>query len=58
VVDTVPVLAVLVGMYHTGTYTDIKTLTFHTDLNTGRTGYTGQFRALPARTERTSFLVL
>ena len=35
-VDTVPVLA---GMYHTGTYAGIETLTFRTSLNTSRTGH-------------------
>ena len=33
VVDTVPAP---VGMYRTGTYTGIETLTFRTGLNTGR----------------------
>ena len=45
VVNTVPVLA---GMYRTGMYINIKTPTFYTGLNTGRTG---QFWAISAGTE-------
>lgn len=37
VVNTIPVLAVLTGMYRTGTYIDIEILTFRTSLNIGRT---------------------
>ena len=52
-VNTVPVPAVSAGMYRTGMYTGIETSTFHTGLNTGRTGHTDQFRAIPAGTGRT-----
>ena len=39
IVDTIPISAVLSGMYRTDTYTGIETLIFHTGLNTSRTGY-------------------
>ena len=49
VVNTVPIPAVPAGMYRTGMYTNIKTSTFRTGLNTG------QFWAIPAGTEKRFF---
>ena len=54
VVNTVPVPAVLAGMYCTGMHTGIKTSTFRTGLNTGHTSHTDQFRAIPVGTGHTS----
>ena len=51
-VDTVPVLVVLAGMYRTSTYTGIETSTFRTGLNTG---CTDQFRAIPAGIKNSFF---
>ena len=48
-VNTVPA-----GMYRTSMYTSIETSTFHTNLNTGSTGHTSQFRAILVDTGRTS----
>ena len=42
-------------MYRIGMYTGIETSTFRTDLNTGRIGHTGQFRVIPAGTEKSFF---
>ena len=50
VINTVPILAVLAGMYCTGMYTGIETSMFCIGLNTDRTG---QFWAIPAGTKRT-----
>ena len=61
VVNTVPVPAVLAGMYRTGMYTSIETSTFHTGLNTSRTGHIGHFRAIPGvlvGTEKSFFFFL
>ena len=46
VIDTIPVPAC---MYHTSMYTCIEMLTFITNLNIG---YTGQFRAILAGTQK------
>ena len=58
-VDTVPVLA---GMYHTGTYIGIETLTFRTSLNTGRTGHVpanfGQYWSVKKKNFFFYFIVL
>ena len=48
IVDTLSVPAISAGMYCIGVYTGIETLTFYIGLNIGRTGYTGQFYAIPA----------
>lgn len=48
--NEVDIVLVPTGMYRTDTYTDIETITFHTDLNTS---HTDQFRALPTGTGRT-----
>ena len=41
-------------MYRIGIYIGIETSTFRTSLNTGRTG---QFRAMPAGTEKKFFFI-
>ena len=59
VVNTVPIL---VGMYCTRMYTNIETSTFHTGLNTGRTGHVlailanfGQYRPVSSDAEKSFF---
>ena len=54
VVNIVPVPAVPAGMYRISMHTDIENQRFVL-VNTGRTGHTSQFRAIPAGTEK-SFL--
>ena len=54
-VGTKVVITVPAGMYRIGMYTGIETSTFRTGLNTGRTDHTGQFRAIPAGTEKSFF---
>ena len=56
-VGTKVVITVPAGMYRIGMYTGIETSTFRTGLNTGRTDHTGQFRAIPAGTEKSFFFL-